>query len=188
MAVLSDMATSGNKDILSPWCAGEVILLNTDLAGLHCSLRCAVYGYLTGFGGALTTAGFAFSGSERSAHSPCAPRQVGCEPAGGWGCGVYPLKGGEPRSFSDQAWGESAFAPRRGRLVLLGLAGSWGAVCPGLVPWGLLRSTHRPWGGLGAHESQSGAEPSAAKASAALDSAFFPQAFSKALLNTWAWI
>lgn len=93
-----------------------------------------MYGYVTGFGGALTTAGFAFSGSERSDHSPCAPRHVGCEPAGGWGCRVYSLKGGEPRSFSDQAGGESAFAPWRGRLTPLGLAGSWGTVCPELVP------------------------------------------------------
>ena len=67
--------------------------------------------------------------------------------------------------------------PRRGRLTPLGLAGGWGAACPGLVPWGLPGSKHRPRGGLGTRESQWGAEPLAAKASAALDSVFFPGSF-----------
>ena len=47
-----------------------------------CSLHCAVCRYVTGVGGVLTTAGFAFSGSERSDHSLCVPRHVGCESAG----------------------------------------------------------------------------------------------------------
>lgn len=67
-----------------------------------CSLHCVVYDYVTGFGGALTTAGFAFSGSERSDHSLCAPRHVGCESAGARGCGAVPPEG-RRASLSDQA-------------------------------------------------------------------------------------
>ena len=100
------------------------------------------------------------------------------------GAGLYPLKGGEPLSVIRLGLGGSAVTPGRGRLTLLGLAGGWGAVCPGLVSWGLPGSKHRPRGGLGTCESQWGAEPLAAEASTALDSAFFPQALSKALLNT----
>ena len=140
-----------------------------------CSLHCVVYDYVTGFGGALTTAGFAFSGSERSAHSLCTPRHVGCESAGARGCGGVPPKGGEPLSVIRLGVGGSAATPGRGRLTPLGLAGGWGAVCPGLVPWGLPGSKHRPRGGLGTCASQWGAEPLAAEVSTALDSAFSPR-------------